>query len=49
MMTYECTNCGKTVDEVSACETCDKMACNDCVESDYWSAEPHQCAECAAR
>lgn len=43
---YECTNCGK-VGLVQSCETCDKMACNECLESAYWSPEPQRCAECA--
>lgn len=54
-----CGNCGKTVgtidenghvdedQEYSVCETCDALACNTCLETEFWSDQPNVCNDCA--
>ena len=45
-MEWTCDFCGEKVEEVRQCETCGKMACQECLESEIWSENGYQCKEC---
>lgn len=47
--TYECSFCGHDSTAVASCETCEKHACESCLQSDFWGDQLGQCATCEAR